>query len=260
MIFHLLALAADCKDAVTSKTQQKILMENFMTISEADTLAFDECDTRHIRCDANGLVEGIFADKSKSRPKNRKIFDMQWAPPHAKFIHFRGITLASKVCSANLPRELRYLFLDRVMQIHQVYPEFAFDLKNLPIRMEELIITGGVLRGPVVLTQLPAKLRILMLNTAQNRMKTNVMVDFSVLPSVLQIAYITSFSSEQSVRIQNAGDTQADDRVRVGRTLSLYRSVSLQEMAKARSTYFSEYEELSAMCFYLEKSGDMHER
>ena len=122
-----------------------------------------------------------------------------------------------------------------------------------------MILSGGILRGQIALTHLPGSLRILMLNTCQKRVKSNVLVDYSILPETLRFAFITSYASEHSMRIRKIGGLAADERVRVGGTYSVYGDVSLQNFAKEQSEYFSKHDEIAALCFYTERADRMHE-
>ena len=263
MSLFFLGIAADDRNLyrLRSKEYQNTLMMGFFSLSHRDLDAetFSACGERHVLCNANDLVEAICVDQEKSLPKNLKTIDIAWAPPSIKFMHLGSVFFVKNVSSRDLPRELRYLYFAGCRKWEMGHLQYAFDLQNLPTNLEEMILSGGILRGQIALTHLPGSLRILMLNTCQKRVKSNVLVDYSILPETLRFAFVTSYFSEHSIRIRKFGDFAADERVRVGGTHSVYGDVSLRKFAKEQSEYFVKYDEIAALCFYTERADSMHE-
>ena len=122
---------------------------------------------------------------------------MDWLPSTLKSIHLRNIFLDDGWVAERLPRDTEYLFMGNVVTFNEVGKNRRVDLRRLPVNMEELILQASWLRGKIVLTDLPKKMRISWL---QHIMCTKAFIEPDLLPNALAYIYIQNYRGNAELR------------------------------------------------------------
>ena len=88
---------------------------------------------------------------------------MMWLPQTIQHLQLVAADISVPLESDTLPRDLRYLFMQRCDPMCTALNESAFDSRRLPQHLEEFHLVSSWITGTIVLDELPRTMRILQL-------------------------------------------------------------------------------------------------
>ena len=164
----------------------------------------DYCNWKAIECH-NGLITSISA-----RQHGDWAVCMEWMPPTVECIHFNGINTVQGWGAENLPRNLRYLYLNGC-STRRSKAKYAFiHLHKLPERMEELIVLRDKHHaGQIRLHALPAAMRLLYIAWSY-RSPHPIVVNHQFLPATMQHLFMTYPANPGKIKIKEVGESACE--------------------------------------------------
>ena len=132
----------------------------------------DICAWRGVTCENDEVKGFVFSGRKKQLGPD---FCVKWLPPICEHLHMVNIRLRHPLRSAELPRNLRYLYLaschcpnsliiGRDNVVRQDYGEpfdEVFDFRRLPHNMEEFHVVDGWIAGTLCIDWMPFSMRVL---------------------------------------------------------------------------------------------------
>ena len=192
----------------------------------------DLCSWPFVQC-AEGCMTALCSIRQKFR------YIMKWMPSTVQHIHIYE-EYAEPIKTRALPRDLRYLYSHSQTR---GYP-YALDLKQLPSKLEELIIRNHLITGIVILTHLPSTLRLIYITSAlprttstENNQILHVFVDSGSLTKSFSAAYFMNPPAcglqFGRISIKHLGHGKLDKRVH------RRHSEPAQALLRKESVYFA---------------------
>ena len=173
-----------------------------MYFLDGDADRADVCAWSGIFC-ADGTVQTIVWSGTEVIEAIR----IEWIPHSAQKLHFSFIFVGKAREARSLPREIRYLFLDRCNTLRGALRHV--ELRGLPSKMEEVHIKGCGLTGTVFLTELPESMRSISIRDIGLEA---VYVANNSLPEGLKAIHVAGTYGEDILKCVDA--PKADSRVK----------------------------------------------
>ena len=170
----------------------------------------DVCQWYGIGCDARGAMQSLvvingFLGGSGS-------VDVRWLPPTLQFVRISHVPIFLDLASSDMPRDTRYLYI----ALNEPFRGDKIDFRRLPEKMEELILSPVILRGPIFIAALPKTMH--MVHMYAKKLTGTVFVDTAPLPDELEGFYISRNAPKQDDPYRSIDKRrQVDSRMRFGR-------------------------------------------
>ena len=177
----------------------------------------DECDWRCVEC-SDGIVHTFLFERGLgSRNGDDVSLQLNRMPPSVHYLHVKDAYIGHVSWRTRmLPRELRYLYLCNVSNTQSTDNSQDLDLRELPMHLEEFLVTYARWTGPLYLTSLPQNMRLLQL---QDILHSFTFVDNRALPPSLEIASVSYMLGSTNQKIKSIDGSKVDKRVKKDWTL-----------------------------------------
>ena len=198
----------------------------------------DECGWRCVDC-SDGIVHTfLFERVLRSQTGEDVSLQLNRMPPSVHYLHVKDAYIGHVSWRTRmLPRELRYLYLCNVSNTQGTENPRDLDLRELPMHMEEFLITYARWTGPLYLTNLPQNLRLLQL---QDVLHSFTFVDNRALPTSLEQASVSYMLGSTNRKIRSIDGSKVDKRVKKDRTLRAYSRHYLKFYRRVSNVLFDD--------------------
>ena len=166
----------------------------------------NECLWKGVECQ-KGVMTGLVLNSSITR---RLALRMPYLPSTLKFVHLHLLALESSWKAPQLPRELRYLYMNQCFLPRPESIPAEIELESLPARMEEYHHIHGWWFGPVNIIRVPRRMRILEII---HEKVTLVTISNDALPPSLELVYIRSLHYGVRPKLREVLGRRVDSRV-----------------------------------------------
>ena len=136
--------------------------------------------------------------------------DTRWLPPTLQFVLLHGVNLLNVVDETSFSRDA--VFVEFILNDYAVLDSRT--LSRLPKKIEELLLLGVALSGPLVLTKLPQSMRVVYL--LAERMTFPIFIDSEALPKALKNVHVCFEKGSNKAKKIHTFGRKRDSRFSIG--------------------------------------------